>query len=139
MAELRRALEARPDVESAYLFGSHARGTARSSSDVDVAVLFAAGLDPVERFERRLDLIGELEDLVSRRVDVVDMESIDCVLAHQVLKYGALLFDRNPRRRIAVEVRHRREYLDGLPHREAYLKALLVRLSSLSAGKGETP
>ncbi|NLG69426.1 MAG: nucleotidyltransferase domain-containing protein, partial [Firmicutes bacterium] len=127
-ALVRRALEGRADVDAAYLFGSQARGTARRRSDVDVAVLFSAGLDPVERLERRLDLIVALEDRLARPVDVVDMESIPCVLAHQVLKHGVLLFDRNPRRRIAVEVRHRRAYLDGQRRRAAYFRALVTRL-----------
>ena len=125
---VRRALEEERDIETAYLFGSQARGTARSGSDVDVAVIFTSTLGPVERLERRLDLIHKLEDCLSKPVDVVDMESAPCVLAHQVLKHGALLLDRNPRRRVAIEVRRRQEYLDGLRYRQAYLKALLARL-----------
>ena len=126
---LRRALEEAKDVEAAYLFGSQARGSARRSSDVDVAVLFSATLSPVERLERRLDLMHQLERRLSRRVDVVDMEGASSVLVHQVLKYGALLLDRNPRRRVAIEVRRRREYLDGLRYRQQYFAALLARLT----------
>jgi hypothetical protein len=37
-ARIRRALEVRPEVLEAYLFGSVARGDAQRHSDVDVAV-----------------------------------------------------------------------------------------------------
>lgn len=44
--ELRRGLEAEPDVAYAVLFGSTARGTGRPDSDADVAVeLIPALLD----------------------------------------------------------------------------------------------
>lgn len=128
LATIRQALEAEPDVDAAYVFGSQARGTARARSDVDVAVIFSDGLDPVERFERRIDLINKLEDLLGRPVDVVDMEAAGSVLVHQVLKDGGLLFERDAGRRVAVEVRKRREYLDNVHHRRAYLEAVLARL-----------
>ncbi len=47
--ELERALtavlERYPDVKLAYLFGSQARGTARTLSDVDVAILLEEDVD----------------------------------------------------------------------------------------------
>jgi len=132
-------------VEAAYLFGSQARGTARAKSDVDVAVIFHAALNRLERAERRLDLMAALETALGRRVDVVDLESAGCVLAHQVLRDRHLLLDRNPRRRVEVEVQKRRAYLDSAHRRRAYLQAVLSRLrrgeplgrpSSVRAGHG---
>lgn len=54
-------LATQPDVLAAYLFGSYATGKARPQSDVDVAVLLSEA-DDLERFERRLRLIGEIVD-----------------------------------------------------------------------------
>lgn len=44
-------------VDVAYLFGSHATGTAHENSDVDIGVVFedpAAGADELPELERRL-------------------------------------------------------------------------------------
>ncbi len=117
-----RFLGGRPDVAAAYLFGSRARGGARAGSDTDVAVLFAAGLDPVARLERRVDMAAGLERAVGGRVDVVDLEEAGAVLVHQVLKYGRLLVERDPARRVRFEVAARRRYLDGQRRREEYLR-----------------
>jgi predicted nucleotidyltransferase len=43
------ALEAHPDIELAFVYGSVARGQARSDSDVDVAVQAPAPLDANEK------------------------------------------------------------------------------------------
>ena len=40
-------------IEVAYLFGSVAKGKARSQSDVDVAALFSAGLSREERLDKQ--------------------------------------------------------------------------------------
>ena len=41
-----------PDVRLAYLFGSQAQGRAHALSDVDVAVLLAEHLSPLEQVAR---------------------------------------------------------------------------------------
>jgi len=47
-------------VQFAYLFGSHARGQAGPTSDVDVAVHFSPDIAPLEYLERSLRLAGRL-------------------------------------------------------------------------------
>lgn len=42
-----------PDITTAYLFGSYARGGNRQGSDIDIAILFAGVGDKLERFEHR--------------------------------------------------------------------------------------
>ena len=76
--ETRAALErffAARDAESvvaAWLFGSVARDTAKASSDVDVAVLFAA--NPGSALDAGpLDLEGDLERILGRETQVIVM------------------------------------------------------------------
>jgi predicted nucleotidyltransferase len=53
-----------------YLFGSVARGNARTDSDLDLAV---EGLPP-ETFYRTL---AQLNDLADRQVDLVDLDEVN--------------------------------------------------------------
>jgi predicted nucleotidyltransferase len=68
-----------------WLFGSHASGTARRSSDVDVALL---GDGPVPA-EVMLTLREALDDApVLRRVDLVDLSEVEPVFAARVMAEG---------------------------------------------------
>ena len=70
-------------------------------SDLDLAVLTAAPLDPVIRFDSAQDL----SRLVGRDVDLVDLRTASPVMAMQVLATGRLLFERDPDARGAFEDR----------------------------------
>ncbi|WP_169719341.1 type VII toxin-antitoxin system MntA family adenylyltransferase antitoxin [Desulfovirgula thermocuniculi] len=106
-------LEEQPDVLAAYLFGSLARGRGRAGSDVDIAVLFAPSLsEKTARFERRLEMELALEERLGLPAQVVDLEAASPELQHQVRLHGRLLVDKDRNRRVAFEVRARRNYLD---------------------------
>jgi uncharacterized protein len=74
-----------------YRFGSSASDTARSDSDVDVALLGAAPLDPLAR----CDLQELLAAAIHRSVDLVDLRRASSVMAHQVVTTGLLLYASN--------------------------------------------
>jgi len=76
--------EAVPDVVAVYRFGSTIRGDERADSDVDLAVLAAAPLDPVQRFA----LQEELAIALRRNVDLVDLRRASTVMAMQVVSTG---------------------------------------------------
>lgn len=82
-------------VDELWLYGSQAEGGARADSDVDLAVLFRRRPEALEIFDART----ELEELLRRDVDLVDLDQAPPILAMQVLKHGRLLVDRNPSRR----------------------------------------
>ena len=72
----------RHEVAKAGLFGSHARGTAKKGSDVDVLIRFKGR-------KTLLDLIRlkqELEDSLRREVDVLTYKSVHPLLRKRVLK-----------------------------------------------------
>src|SRR5258706_5020777 len=108
-----------PEVSAAYLFGSVARGTSGTASDVDVAVLLARppadGLDGLP-----IDLEGELERLLAVPVQVVVLNRAPADLIHRVLRDGKLLVDRDRALRIAFEVRARNEFFDLKPVLDQY-------------------
>ena len=105
---IRRALDARPDVRLAYLFGSAARGEERASSDLDIAVLFATLPDPRD-LER---LIAELQGTGRLRVDLVVLNTAPPLLAHEVIARGRLLVCGDQDERVRFEVRAIARYLD---------------------------
>jgi len=72
------------DVASAYLFGSYARGEAKRSSDVDLAIRF-------KKNSRKslFDLVGlkyDIENVLKKSVDVGTVESM-----HPIIKKHARL------------------------------------------------
>lgn len=123
---LRAVLADRDGVVSAYLFGSTARGTATSRSDVDVAVLFRPA-PPSTVSGLRLDLAAALERRLRRPVQLVVLNRAPCDLTHRVLRDGILVLDRDPVARIRFEVRTRNEYFDLKPFLDRYRRAAAAR------------
>jgi len=70
-----------------YLFGSHARGMGRPTSDIDVAIL---PLEPLPPWVLSV-LRGELEESqVLYRVDLVDLSMMDPAFRERVMTEGIL-------------------------------------------------
>ncbi|WP_256546834.1 type VII toxin-antitoxin system MntA family adenylyltransferase antitoxin [Halobellus inordinatus] len=82
---------AQTEVIFAVLFGSHARGTADESSDVDIALRFPDDLSESERFRRRNRIDADLQAYADGFVDVSDIESLPTHVAHAALRDGIRL------------------------------------------------
>lgn len=113
-----------PNVVAVYLFGSQARGRAKASSDIDLAVLLAEKPD----FDYRLKAMDELSALLQKPVDVVILDQCGLIMQRQVLKYGILLFERDSRKRKAFEILSRKMYLDFLPAHRLYVSKMEERI-----------
>jgi predicted nucleotidyltransferase len=107
------------DLVCVYLYGSVARGEARQTSDVDLAVLYAQ--DPPRTFDGLgLALGSTLERHLGRPVDLLALNRAPADLIHRVLRDGVLLYDRDPSARIRFEVQARNAYFDLLPYLRQY-------------------
>jgi len=108
------------------LFGSAAAGPERAARarDLDVALWFR----PLPPPERRLAIIGELQDLVDpRRVDAVFLTpDTDPVLRFEVFRGGRPLYESRPGLFVEEVVRALALYEDALPFRRA-LESSLVK------------
>lgn len=78
-------------VRFAILFGSFAKGRARASSDVDIAI---AGLRPLGLLER-LKLSASLSKALGREIDVIDLLAVHGVIYQQAMTQGKILIDRD--------------------------------------------
>lgn len=124
--DLQRAmdiLDRRFGLDSLWLFGSEAQGTARPDSDVDFAALFKGRPTPVEVFEAQ----AELTEILGRDVDLVDLDRVSPILARQVLRHGRLVIDRDPKRRYAFFSRTISMYEDVKIQRREVERKLLER------------
>lgn len=89
LSRLREAFRTEPSVKLAVLFGSQARGDARSRSDVDVLVTLK------ERGNARA-LASRLSERLECRVQVVVLEDAERkpLLMAEILRDGRVLVDR---------------------------------------------
>jgi predicted nucleotidyltransferase len=88
---IRTVLEAHP-VRLDVLFGSQARGTSDSHSDVDMAVAFDASLSDDQRSRARIDLVVELtRALGTDDVNIVDLDAVRAEVGAKALEDGLAL------------------------------------------------
>jgi uncharacterized protein len=107
---IRQALMNAERIVFAYLFGSRVKGTARSSSDFDIAVYLEEGSD---FGEEKLDTIGRLtEALHSDDVDVVILNTAPLALVGRILQNRKVVVDRKPFFRHSFESLNIRQFLD---------------------------
>lgn len=110
------------------LFGSVVKGRTTANSDVDIAILFVQGLSLLHRFERKLEIANDLEDVLKRKVDIVDLDNADLYFIHQVMLNKEIVFDRDIDRRVSFEVDKRRKYFDMKRFYDLYHRQALKRL-----------
>ena len=128
---MRDYLEQTP-IAFAILFGSHARDSAGSTSDVDIALRFPEEMDAQERFHVRNRIDAELQQFADSFVDVSDIDTLPTAVAYAALRDGTQLVGDNRtlaayRKEIsdAYEAtadereRERREFIDRLARGDA--------------------
>ncbi len=82
-------------IEKIVLFGSYANGTATEKSDVDLVVdygEYCRGLKCIQ-FQR------QLEEVLEKEVDVVNIKQVPLYLVEDVLKEGVLLYENQQKRK----------------------------------------
>ncbi|MDX2055153.1 MAG: nucleotidyltransferase domain-containing protein [Polyangiaceae bacterium] len=126
-----------PEVTTAWLFGSEARGQARPESDVDVAILLRdRRLTALEVLPMLGHLAAKLEAVApGRRIDLVLLEHQGPVFQHRVLSEGRLVYDVEPARRVDFESDSFVRYFDFLPTHEIAERHALSGLGAWFEGE----
>jgi predicted nucleotidyltransferase len=128
-AAVREVVASHPELAAAAIFGSHARGTARADSDLDLAVLVREGAE-VDRRRLQSRLAADLAHLAAGgRVDVVFLDEAPVLLRQRVLQQGRVALCRDEAAWKRLRVATLREYEDTewmrRLHREAQRRRLL--------------
>jgi predicted nucleotidyltransferase len=75
-------------IVKAYVFGSFAREEDTDQSDVDFLIEFDKDFDMIEFFR----LKNRLEEILTRKVDIVETKSINPIFKESILKDTILLY-----------------------------------------------
>lgn len=110
------------EVDFAFIHGSFVN--AESFGDIDVAVYLFGNL-PVKPVSYEIALEVNLETLVKYPVDVRLLNGAPLSFQYQVIKNGAVLFERDGDRRADFQSRTFDMYFDFFPYRKRYLKEVL--------------
>jgi predicted nucleotidyltransferase len=113
-SRLTRALQARPEVRLAFLFGSSVSRGVDAAKDVDVAVAFTRSLGLLEQGR----IATQLARAAEREIDLVDLDEAPTLLRWQVVRNGIALFARDPAELVALRARVSLEYFDLEPFLE---------------------
>jgi predicted nucleotidyltransferase len=110
-------------VRLVYAFGSAARDTAGTLSDVDVAVLLDARLD----WDAERELRGRLAGAVPG-VDLVILNEAPPAVRFEIVTDGRCLFARDPREQAEFEIVSLSRFLDFQPVRRVQQEYLHARV-----------
>ncbi len=123
-----------PGIAALLLFGSRGRGTARPTSDLDLAVLPTAKEAVAKRrafqtLEMRVHVaVGHLSPHREQHVDVVRLDRAPETLRQRVMPEGRMLLCRDPAAWRALRVKTMREVGDRQWMRAVYRRGLRRRL-----------
>jgi predicted nucleotidyltransferase len=117
---LGQALQGRPEVRLALLFGSSVTRGLESARDLDVAVAF---MRPVSLMDQCR--LGEhLEKAAGREVDLVDLDNASTLLRSEIARHGVVLWTRDRSDLIDFRARAPLEFFDLQPYREREAEGL---------------
>ena len=78
-------------IEKAWVFGSFARGEENEYSDIDLLVQFTKG---VKLGLQYFHILNDIEALVKRKIDLVEISTLDPFVAPYVNKERVLIYER---------------------------------------------
>ena len=87
--QLQMWLRDNTEIGLAILFGSYAKGTQTSQSDLDLAIQLVSGSSITA--DQKLDYIEQIGSLLLVNIDLIDLKEVGQPLLSQIMKYGKML------------------------------------------------
>lgn len=106
-----------------YLFGSAAKDELREDSDIDLAFLCDAEVDPYTCFMKAQEIADELK----REVDLINLSEASTVFKAQIIGTGKVIYCKNNTERMYFEMRSLKEYALLNEERECILNKIKER------------
>lgn len=101
-----------------YVYGSFAKGTARNSSDIDLAFVFNEKFykaDPFRALQEAELLSAGVSKKMHRAVDVVVLNGCSLGFSYHTVREGACVYEKSSSDRILFEVVVDNKYQDFVP------------------------
>lgn len=106
------------EVEFAYLFGSFARGDEFPFSDIDIAVYLSGKASLADEL-RLYSIIGR--ELKHDNIDLLILNNTNnIILLEDIVRYGKVVYDRNPSLRESFELRVLHDAIDFKYQRKVF-------------------
>lgn len=96
------------DCDAIVLFGSYARGTQNSESDIDIAIKPNTNISKKQIFY----LSQELEEKIKTEVDLINLDDINDSFRYEILINGKTIFCRDELKFELYKLDMYREYLE---------------------------
>ena len=99
LTELKNYFSNRTDVAFSFLYGSYARGTAHSESDIDIAVYFYPGVRYPVEYEEDVYYDGEneiwvdLEELLGKEVELLVLNRVSASVSASAVRGTPLVIN----------------------------------------------
>jgi uncharacterized protein YutE (UPF0331/DUF86 family)/predicted nucleotidyltransferase len=99
ITKLKEYFATKPEIEMAFIFGSHAKGNYISESDIDIAVYFKSSAREIEWEEKRnyneSDIWLEAEKILKQDTDFVVLNRAPAHLSFEILRTGIPIIIKN--------------------------------------------
>lgn len=115
-------------LEMIILFGSMATGHARQDSDIDIAIIKNKELTA----RQEAVLSAELQHVLGKEVDLVDIADAGALLLGQIGRDGKLLYGNN-KRFISAKLYFTKQFIDFMPYfrlREKMIRQNIKKLTT---------
>ena len=101
-----------------YVFGSFGTKYGRADSDVDLAILTQAAIDPVVLW----DLAQKIAIDINRDVDLIDMNNASTIFRYVIISSGTRFYTKNALRTAFIENSYGSMYLRFKDDRALWMK-----------------
>ncbi len=103
----------KPEVAFGYLFGSYAKGRAKSDSDLDIGI-YINDYEPKSAYSYKLEEAETIQRVFGKEVDLTVINEASPLLRHEIFKYGILVKEPDWEFLVNYKVKSFYQYLDQI-------------------------